>query len=157
MLEDLTQTYENGVKKGIWIPTQFNDYGTPVILYARLYSQASRRSKIGCVVHGQCTIGHTIPCPDDLISKLVEGYYFTKIDPSNAYSQIKLAPESQKRLTLSTHRGVLLQTQLSFGMTSVPGYFQEIMEKLTVTSREWQFTLMTFLSVAKVRRIISKT
>ena len=59
------------------------------------------------------------------------GYYFTKIDLADAYNQIKLAPESQKRLALSTHRGVLLQTRLPFGISSAPGYFQEIMYKLT--------------------------
>ena len=47
------------------------------------------------------------------------------------YNQIQLAPESQKQLALSTHRGVLLQTQLPFGISSPPGYFQEIMERIT--------------------------
>ena len=56
---------------------------------------------------------------------------FTKVDLADAYNQIRLGPESQKRLALSTHRGVLLQTRLPFGITSAPGYFQEIMEQLT--------------------------
>ena len=63
--------------------------------------------------------------------RLGGGYYFTKVDLADAYSQIKLAPESQKRLALSTHRGVLLQTRLPFGISSAPGYFQEIMDQLT--------------------------
>ena len=42
-----------------------------------------------------------------------------------------LGPESQKRLALSTHRGVLLQLRLPFGINSAPGYFQEIMDQLT--------------------------
>ena len=37
----------------------------------------------------------------------------------------------QKRLALSTHRGVLLQCRLPFGIKSAPGYFQQIMEQLT--------------------------
>lgn len=52
-------------------------------------------------------------------------------DLADAYNQIPLAPESQKRLALSTHKGVLLQKVLPFGISSVPGYFQEIMDKLT--------------------------
>ena len=59
------------------------------------------------------------------------GYMFTKVDLADAYNQIRLGPESQKRLALSTHRGVLLQTRLPFGITSAPGYFQEIMGQLT--------------------------
>ncbi|KFD47834.1 hypothetical protein M514_11314 [Trichuris suis] len=72
-----------------------------------------------------------MPLPEDLMRKLSGGYYFTKIDLADAYNQIKLAPESQKRLALSTHRGVLLQTRLPFGISSAPGYFQKIMEQLT--------------------------
>jgi len=65
------------------------------------------------------------------MQKLGGGYGYTKIDLADAYNQIKLAPGSQRRLALSTHRGVLLQQRLPFGIKSAPGYFQEIMEKLT--------------------------
>ena len=63
--------------------------------------------------------------------KLSGAYYFSKIDLADAYNQIKLGPESQKRLALSTHRRILLQTRLPFGISSAPGYFQEIMDQLT--------------------------
>ena len=42
-----------------------------------------------------------------------------------------LGPESQKRLALSTHRGVLLQRRLPFEISSAPAHFQEIMDQLT--------------------------
>ena len=54
-----------------------------------------------------------------------------KIDLADAYNQIMLTPESQKKLALSTHRGVLLQRRLPFGIKSAPDYFQHIMEQLT--------------------------
>ena len=72
-----------------------------------------------------------MPLPEDLMQKLGGGYGFTKIDLADAYNQIMLAPESQKRLAISTHRGVLLQMRLPFGISSAPGYFQEIMDQLT--------------------------
>ena len=65
------------------------------------------------------------------MQKLGGGYGFTKIDVSDAYNQIMLTPESQRRLALSTHRGVLLQMRLPFGISSAAGYFQEIMDMLT--------------------------
>ena len=65
------------------------------------------------------------------MQKLSGGYCFTKIDLADAYDQIKLAQESQKRLALSMHRGILLQTRLPFGISSAPGYFQVIMDQLT--------------------------
>ena len=49
---------------------------------------------------------------------------------ADAFNQIMLGPESQKRLALSTHRGVL-QLRLPFGISSAPPHFQEIMDQLT--------------------------
>ena len=42
-----------------------------------------------------------------------------------------LVPDSQRKLALSTHCGVLLQRRLPFGIKSTRGYFQHIMEQLT--------------------------
>ena len=74
---------------------------------------------------------YPIPLPEDLMRKLSGGYGFSEIDQADAYNQVMLGPESQKRLALSTHRGVLLQLRLPFGISSAPGYFQEIMDQLT--------------------------
>ena len=71
-----------------------------------------------------------MPLPDDLMRKLAGSQYFSKSDLADAYNQIKISHESQKRLALSTHRGVFLQTRLPFGILSAPAYFQEIMDKL---------------------------
>ena len=73
---------------------------------------------------------HPLPLPEELMQKLGGGFGYTKTDPADAYNQIQLAPESQCRLALSTHCGVLLQQRLPFGIKSAPGYFQ-IMENLT--------------------------
>nr|KAG5695716.1 hypothetical protein BaRGS_004461 [Batillaria attramentaria] len=78
--DDLTKGYEEGIAKGVWKPVQFNDYGTPVVPI------------------------------QELMQKLGGGFGYTKIDLADAYNQIKLAPESQRRLALSTHRGFILVT-----------------------------------------------
>ena len=65
------------------------------------------------------------------MQKLGKGQHFSKIDLAEAYNQVTLAPESQRRLALSTHRGVLLQKRLPFGIKSAPGYFQQLMSQLT--------------------------
>ena len=62
-----------------------------------------------------------LPLPEELLHKLDRSYGFTKIDLADAYNQIPLSKESQKKLALSTHKGVLLQMRLSFGISSAPG------------------------------------
>ena len=68
--------------------------------------------------------------PEDLMRKLRGSRYFSKIDLADSFNQIKLAPVSQRMLALTTNRGVLLHARLPFGVISIPGYFQEIMDKL---------------------------
>ncbi len=138
LLDDLNRAYDVGISKGIWEPTQFNDYGTPVVPVrkSKLPGQFSGDIRVcgdySKTVNQQLeTHRQLIPLPEDLIRRLGGGHGYTKIDLADAYSQIPLAPKSQRKLALSTHRGVLLQKRLPFGISSAPGYFQEIMEQLT--------------------------
>ena len=136
--EDLNLAYDAGISCGVWKPTQFNDYGTPVVPVRKATTNSSSPRKLRVCGDYPVTVNsqladhhHPIPLPEDLMRKLSGVYAFTKIDLADAYNQIRLDEESQKRLALSTHRGVLLQLRLPFGIKSAPSYFQEIMERLT--------------------------
>ncbi len=136
--EDLEAAYDKGIAKGIWEPAQFSDYGTPVVPVRKAQLPGQKKPDLRICGDYSVTVNpqlemhrQPLPRPEDLIRRLGGGHGFTKIDLADAYNQIKLAPESQKRLALSTHRGVLLQTRLPFGIKSAPGYFQEIMEQMT--------------------------
>jgi len=50
---------------------------------------------------------YPIPRLEDLLVKLGAGQKFSKLDMSHAYNQIVLDSESQKVLTLNTHKGLL--------------------------------------------------
>ena len=135
--EDLSEAYEAGISTGVWKQTQFNAWGTPVVPI-RKKAVAGKKAQIRVCGDYTKTVNpqlethrYTMPMPEDLMRKLAGGHYFSKIDLADAYNQIKLTKEAQERLALSTHKGVLLQTRLPFGITSAPAYFQEIMDKLT--------------------------
>ena len=137
IVDDLNQAIEVGIKRGIWEPTQFCEYGT-LVVPVRKASMPGKKSKLrvcgdySVTANQQLEIHrHPMPNPEYLMQKLSGGFCFTKIDLADAYNQIKLRPESQRKLALSTHRGVLLQKRMPFGIISAPGYFQEIMEQLT--------------------------
>ncbi len=135
--EDLELALQAGISKGIWQKTRFNPYGTPVVPIKKA-SQGQNGSNLRICGDYSVTVNpqlephrHPMPSPEDLMRKLGHGHGFTKIDLANAYNQIQLGPESQKKLAISTHKGVLLQKRLPFGISSAPGYFQEIMDRLT--------------------------
>ncbi|KAL5517830.1 hypothetical protein EMCRGX_G003454 [Ephydatia muelleri] len=137
LLEDLNQAYDAGITQRVWKPVQFNTYGTPVVPLRKAATPDQAKAKLR--VCGDCFVSvnpqlephrHPMHLPEDLMRKLGGGHGYTKIDLADAYNQVMLGPESQKRLALSTHRGVLLQLRLPFGISSAPGYFQEIMDQL---------------------------
>ena len=142
ILQDLNEAYEAGIKRGVWELTDFNSYGTPVVLIRKSPLPGQAKASIRVCGDYSVTVNsqledhrQPIPLPEDLMRKLGRGYCFSKIDLANAYNQICLSPDSQKKLALSTHKGVLLQKRLPFGIKSAPGYFQEIMEQLTQNLR----------------------
>ena len=129
---DLSLAYERGIERGIWSLTHFNEYGTPVVPIRKPNSQLR--------VCGDYSVGvnsilkdhrQVIPVPDELLRKLGGGFGYSKVDLRDAFNQIKLGPISQRKLALSTHKGVLLQQRLPYGIKSAPGYFQQIMENVT--------------------------
>ena len=136
--EDLVDAYETGIKRGIWERTQFCADGTPVVPIRKALLPGQMKAKLRVCGDYSVTVNpqlephrQPMPSPEVLMQRLSGGYGFTKIDLADAYNQIPLGPVSQKRLALSTHTGVLLQKRLPFGITSAPGYFQEVMEQLT--------------------------
>ena len=130
--EDLSQGYQAGIDRGIFKKTTFNDYGTPVVPIRKASGKLRICGDYKATMNKYLkTNRYPIPLPSDLMTKLGGGQVYSKIDLADAYNQIKLSPESAKKLALSTHQGVLLQQRLPFGITSAPGYFQQIMDSLT--------------------------
>ena len=112
--EDLNATYDTGIKRGIWKPVIFNSWGTPVVPIRKVALPGKNAAlrvcgdysvTVNCQLQEHC---QSIPFPEDLMRRLGGGFGFTKIDLADPYSQIELSEESQRRLALSTHRGVIL-------------------------------------------------
>ena len=111
--EDLNHAIDAGIKCGVWEKTNFNAYDTPVVPVRKALQPGQNKAKIRVCGDYSMTINpqlkdhrQLVPLPEDLMRKLGGGYSFTKVDLADAYNQIKLAPDSQRKLALSTHRGV---------------------------------------------------
>ena len=102
LLDDLNAACEAGIQRGVWIPTSFNEYGTPVVPIRKPLLLGQEKAKIrvcgdySVTVNSQLeTHWHPIPRPDDLMQKLGGGYGFTKIDLADAYNQISWHPRAK--------------------------------------------------------------
>ncbi|XP_039757393.1 uncharacterized protein K02A2.6-like [Pararge aegeria] len=74
---------------------------------------------------------YPLPRSEVLFNNLNGGKRFTKIDLSEAYSQVTL-DESKKYTVVNTHRGLYVYNRLVYGLASAPSIFQRIMEQLVV-------------------------
>ena len=73
---------------------------------------------------------HPIPRAEDLFASLSGGKSFSKLDVAHAYLQLPLDEESQKMVTINTHKGLFQYQRLPFGISSAPAIFQRKMESI---------------------------
>ena len=73
---------------------------------------------------------YPLPIAEDLFATLAGRKIFSKLDLSNAYQQLELTEESQKYLTINTHKGVYAYQRLTFGIATAPSIFQAVMDQV---------------------------
>ena len=121
--------YNRLERDGIIRKVEFSDWATPMVHVPK--SDRSTRScgNYAITVNRHLNVpSYPIPLPEDVFHKLRGGQKYTKLDLKNAYQQLTLDEESQKFVTINTHRGLYCYTQLPFSIASLPAVFQRTME-----------------------------
>ncbi len=73
---------------------------------------------------------YPIPNTEDLFATLAGGKKFTKLDLSQAYTQLELDSDSEDLLTINTHLGLYRYRRLAYGISSAPAIFQSVMDQI---------------------------
>ena len=117
--------------EGIIYKVSQNDWAAPVVLVPKKDGSLRVRGDYEMTVN-QCAHVHQYPLPntEDLSATLAGGQVFSKIDLSHPYQQLQLDEDSQKYLTIKTHKGLYRYKRLPFGVSSAPAMFQRIMDQL---------------------------
>ena len=74
---------------------------------------------------------YKFPTAEELLSEMHHAKFFTKLDASSGYWQIKVDEESSKLLTLSTPFSRLRYKRLPYGINSASEVFQKGIEEIT--------------------------
>lgn len=116
---------------GIITKTDSTEWGTPLVPILK------SDGKIRICADYKITINpwlketnHPLPRIQDLLTKLSDGKYFSKIDLAAAYNQIELDDESKKLAVWSTHIGNYVMNRLPYGVKPATGIFQRELEKV---------------------------
>ncbi|GFW54413.1 uncharacterized protein K02A2.6 [Trichonephila clavipes] len=67
---------------------------------------------------------HPLPRLDEIFGSLNGGKQFTKLDFKHAYLQMKVHPDSQKLMTINTHKGLYICKRLMYGLNGAPAIWQ---------------------------------
>ncbi|GFX65911.1 uncharacterized protein K02A2.6 [Trichonephila clavipes] len=73
---------------------------------------------------------HPLPRLDEIFGSLNGGKQFTKLDFKHAYLQMKVHPDSQKLLTINTHKGLYICKRLMCGLNGAPAIWQRYVDGL---------------------------
>ena len=75
--EDLIQTYDEGIKKGVWQRAQLNEYGTPVVPIRKPLLGGQSKSNLRVCGDYSMTVDaqleahrHPLPTPEKVVQKL---------------------------------------------------------------------------------------
>lgn len=73
---------------------------------------------------------YPLPKTQDLFSSLAGGKHFTKLNLTQAYTQIELDEKSKPFLTINTQRGLYICNCLPYGVASAPAIFQRTKDEV---------------------------
>ena len=116
---------------GIIEKTSYSDWATPVVTVPKKNGElrlcADFKSTLNPVLYVD---KYPLPLIEDVIMKVSKGAYFSILDLSQAYLQCEVTADSQKYLTINTHKGLYTYKRLPFGIASAPALFQSLMDKI---------------------------
>ena len=119
------------IERGVLRPVSSSDYASPIVPVLK------RDGSIRICADFKRTVNlyvepDTYPLPriEEIFAKLTGGRRFSKLDLSQAYSQLPLDESSQAICTINTTKGLLRYTRLPFGVAPAVGIFQRRMDCL---------------------------
>ena len=71
---------------------------------------------------------HPVPRIEELTAKLSGGQKYSRLDFSQAFTQLALDVDSRSLTTINTHCGLFRYKRLCFGISSAPAIFQRTIE-----------------------------
>ncbi|RWS20294.1 uncharacterized protein B4U80_01830, partial [Leptotrombidium deliense] len=131
LIPKIDKELDSLIKKDILYKVSHSDWATPIVpvlkengdvrICADFKVTLNQRSEI---------VQHPLPSFNEVLYKLKNGKYFSKIDVKQAFHQLNVSEESRKYFTINTHRGLFRYKRLPFGFHGAPALWQESIEKI---------------------------
>ena len=133
--DDVDKELKKWEDMGIAERIEYSDWATPLVVVPKAGGGVRLCGDYKHTVNKQLEIPqHPMPNLEDMLPKLAGMKYFSKLDLSTAYLQMRMDEESQNFTVLNTPRGLLKIKRLPYGISAAPATFQRAMEKILENS-----------------------
>ena len=131
MRDKLTELVEDMTRRGVIKPTR-SPWASPVVLVSKKdggvrfcvdYRKLNNVTKLDV---------YPLPRIDDHLDALTGSKYFSTLDLSAGFWQVRMAPNSAEKTAFVTHNGSYEFVVMPFGLTNAPATFQRLMETVLV-------------------------
>ena len=128
-LEEIKKQIKELLDKGFIRPSS-SPWVSPVLLVEK--KDGSLRMVVDYRGLNEVTIKNKYPLPmiNDLFDRLQGAKVFSKIDLRSGYHQLKIREQDIPKMAFTTMYGLYEYTVMSFGLTNVPAYFMNMMNKV---------------------------
>ncbi|GFV57599.1 uncharacterized protein K02A2.6 [Trichonephila clavipes] len=128
-------------KEGIIEKVDSSEWATPVVPVVKSDGSIRLCADYSVTLNPNLIVPqHPLPRLDEIFGSLNGGKQFTKLDFKHAYLQMKVHPDSQKLMTINTHKGLYICKRLMYGLNGAPAIWQRYVDGLFQGRR---FTLIT--------------
>ncbi|XP_038106212.1 uncharacterized protein K02A2.6-like [Culex quinquefasciatus] len=122
---------------GVLEPVDYSDWAAPIVAVRKAQRDADGDPVVRICADYSTGLNavleankYPLPTPDDIFAKLAGSKFFSVIDLSDAYLQMEVEEESQKLLTMNTHKGLFKVKRLPPGVKPAPGAFQKVVDNM---------------------------
>jgi hypothetical protein len=126
---ELTRQLKDAVEAGFIRPNH-SEFGSSVLFVGK--ADGSRRLCIDYGGHNEVTRKDAYPLPrmHDTIHELQDANFFTHLDLTLGFSQVRVRDDDVHKTAFRTHFGLLEWVAMPFGRCNVPTTFQRIMNDI---------------------------
>ncbi|GFX19266.1 uncharacterized protein K02A2.6 [Trichonephila clavipes] len=118
-------------KEGIIEKVDSSEWATPVVPVVKSDGSIRLCADYSVTLNPNLIVPqHPLPRLDEIFGSLNGGKQFTKLDFKHAYLQMKVHPDSQKLMTINTHKGLYICKRLLYGLNGAPAIWKRYVDGL---------------------------
>ena len=122
---------DNLEQEGIVTKVNHSEWAAPIVTPLKKDGSVRVCGDFKVTVNPQLEIEqYPLPRIDEIFANLAGGKEFSLIDLRQAYLQMEVDEDSQKYLTINTHRGLYRYKRLVYGVASAPAIWQRAMDQV---------------------------